>query len=493
MFMEHSEPADGTRQLIRFLTRIQALIGRYDNIIAVIITIAAFFIRARYTGHIVSGDDADNYLQVKRLLAGRSLAELELKHPPLLILLGALAAKIAGLKAATLIYLNVLLSTLSIAVVFIITKRWFGGLFALAAAAFLALAPNNIFFSVWYKQDMLLALLLILALYAWHERRFVWAGLALGLAFLTKENAVIIIAVLLVDTIWRRDRESASGFLKMIIATCLFAGWWYAFFMGDIYGARGGLYDVVGLIRGNRGFGAALKAETWFYFKRLGLDIGYAALPFLALGFLSPSMYRDRSKRLFLLWFLLGYLAVSVAAAKAAWFVSPYMVPAAVIAAEGLRLVKSKAGLAAGFASAALALILSLALIFSFSYNTYCRVSSYPTFYSYMFKTVGHALEIRMKPGQKVAAPFKESLLQYFANLDDDQVILLPDDSHKDMKAFIIDNRIDYVVLWQSEVFFDVGRVIRQQRQLSKLIPDAQWINIWGAASIVPVGVLWRE
>lgn len=491
--MQNAAALTGDAQLRLWLEKAKALVIANSDLLALVIVIWSTVLRFHHAGHIVSGDDADNFLQVKRLLAGKPLDQLQLKHPPLYILLNAAVAAVFGLKAINLIYFNIFIAVLALAVLYIVAKRWFGTLSALSAMLFLALMPNNIFFSTWIKQDILLSLLTLATLAFWIRRDFTLAGIALGAALLVKENALIVIFVMAVDLLWRRDVKYLKGFGMLCLTATIVSGWWYGYYMSEIFHASGGrLMNVVGLVRGTKGFGEALKNTPWYYLQRLGLDVSYSLIPFIALGLAVPSSWRGEKKRLLVFWLLSGYLVSSIAAAKISWFISPYMIPAAAVGAFGLRVMARKVDIIISAIVAAIAAVFAIALLYGFSYNTYSAVSGYPTFYSYAFQMTGKGLQVRMKPGQRVAAPFKEALLLYFAPIEDEDLFLLPD-SKSDIKTFIRKNRIDYIVLWYSSTFFDVKDVFKVQRQISKLVPDDDWITVWGYASIVPTTRVWHR
>ena len=112
------------------------------------------------------------------------------KPPIYLWLLGG-TFHLLGATPAAARFLNIFLSTLTIAVVAALARTWWGARAGVLAALFLALNPFAISFAPTTFTDPLLVLAGMLALLAAVRRRCFWAGLWLGVAIMTKQQGLL--------------------------------------------------------------------------------------------------------------------------------------------------------------------------------------------------------------------------------------------------------------------------------------------------------------
>ncbi len=113
--------------------------------------------------------------------------------------------------------LQVLGGTLACLLLYLATRRWFDQRVALLAALGLAIYPPAIFFDVLLQKTSLAVLLctLLLWLYAISSARPSWwrwllAGIALGLLILTRQNALILVPLLLIGAFFAGEKPTAT-------------------------------------------------------------------------------------------------------------------------------------------------------------------------------------------------------------------------------------------------------------------------------------------
>ncbi|MGW0812687.1 ArnT family glycosyltransferase [Streptomyces viridiviolaceus] len=159
--------------------------------------------------------------------------------PPAALWPMALAVRIFGLSSWAILVPEVLMGVATVAVVYAAVRRRFGPAAGLIAGAVLALTPVAALMFRFNNPDALLALLMSLACYlvvrAVEDGRtkwLVWAGVAIGLAFLAKTlQAFLILPVLALAhgvcapvRLGRRLGQLALATLALLVS----GGWWVA-------------------------------------------------------------------------------------------------------------------------------------------------------------------------------------------------------------------------------------------------------------------------
>ncbi|MET9376298.1 glycosyltransferase family 39 protein [Streptomyces sp. NPDC002992] len=159
--------------------------------------------------------------------------------PPAALWPMALSVRLFGLGSWQILVPEVLMGVATVAVLYAAVRRRFGAGAGLIAGAVLALTPVAALMFRFNNPDALLALLMTVAVYCvlraleqGATKWLVWAGVAFGLAFLTKTLQAFLIlpplalvyAVCAPVGIGRRIGQLALGGLAMIVS----AGWWVA-------------------------------------------------------------------------------------------------------------------------------------------------------------------------------------------------------------------------------------------------------------------------
>lgn len=248
---------------------------------AVLLAAGFVTLRARWIGHLLTWDEAMNLLTVRSLTAGGSdfYSLWFWRHPPLFHLFTTLLDPLRPGFAERAEWLTLGWWTAGLIPFYILNRRAFGTGVALTALFCLAVMPGAVFFGTWIKEEPLVILFGTSAMLWFNRRRYGLAGLALGLAFLSKELALFY--ALAVAVLWglrspqeRRGRELATT----AAATLLTAAWWYLWFS----------VSVRHFWRFATGDAAAENVNwsgSWhYYFDKLPGDLGWVGVGWLVAG-----------------------------------------------------------------------------------------------------------------------------------------------------------------------------------------------------------------
>ncbi len=183
----------------------QHLITRYLPLALILI---GFAVRVAYIGVDSLHEDEAVYAYWARLIAsGRDplLLDVLVDKPPIYLYLLAAAFKYIGTTEVIARFVNVLFSTITVAICYALVRRMYDANTALLAALFMALSPFNILFAPTLFTDPLLVLFVLAALWAVVLRRDFAAGLLIGLATATKQHGWLFLP-LVFGMQWARDK-----------------------------------------------------------------------------------------------------------------------------------------------------------------------------------------------------------------------------------------------------------------------------------------------
>lgn len=224
------------------------------------------FLRARWVGHLVIWDEAMNLCALRAFVTQShdTFANWFWRHPPLFCLGMALLRPLAEGFAERVEWLAIALGLVNAALLCGLNRRVFDRTTAAWSVFCLAVQPAAMFYGVWVKRDHLAATFGLLALLLASRRRLAFAGLALGLSFLSKETAVFYVVPLVVGLLWARRpwRDWIVLFAPMVL--CM--AWWYMEF------ATG--HHVTFAAGRHTGWANG----TFFYVTNVPRDLGYVAL-----------------------------------------------------------------------------------------------------------------------------------------------------------------------------------------------------------------------
>lgn len=185
--------------------------------------------------------DEGSYLGVAQHVAqGKGLTELNgagfFWHPPLFPLLEAGVLKVLGLEAADPVqaldavrWINVVVSALTAGLLFLFVRRLSGRWASWAVAALFIIDP---YIQRINRRNMLESLTVLLLVagfalaYTHRDRltpsRRILAGLAFGLAILTKEIAAVILLGLLLHAVWHRRSQVVDAVQIVMVASATY-------------------------------------------------------------------------------------------------------------------------------------------------------------------------------------------------------------------------------------------------------------------------------
>ena len=208
-------------------------------IILVGILIAGFALRVAYL-------TADRFHADEALYAGWALLiwdgdplllSVPVDKPPLFLYLLAGSMRLFGSSEAAARLPALVASMLGLALTYRLGKRLYGRSTGLWAAFWLACCPFDVLFARTAFTDSMLVAWTLAALCLVVEGRWFWAGICLGLAFATKQHAVLLIPLVVavgLMTVARRAKRGGRTAGKLILAGLGFAlpfalvTWWDA-------------------------------------------------------------------------------------------------------------------------------------------------------------------------------------------------------------------------------------------------------------------------
>ncbi|MBW4042164.1 MAG: glycosyltransferase family 39 protein [Acidobacteria bacterium] len=168
--------------------------------------------------------------------AGNSIT---VDKPPASLWVMALSVRLFGLSSFSILLPEAIMGVLTVALVYAIVRRHLSPQAGLIAGGVTALTPVAVLMFRFNNPDALLVLLLTLATYLTMRgiedgriRWVLWAGVAVGLAFLTKQlQAFVILPVLVGVYLYASPRRIGTRFAHLFAALgalVVSAGWWVA-------------------------------------------------------------------------------------------------------------------------------------------------------------------------------------------------------------------------------------------------------------------------
>ena len=159
--------------------------------------------------------------------------------PPASLWIMALSVRVFGLSSFSILLPEALMGVATVGLVWATVRRHFSGVAAFVAGGVLALTPVAVLMFRFNNPDALLVLLLTLATYltlrgveTGRVRWVVWAGVAIGFGFLTKQlQAFVILPVLAGVYLVAAPvllRKRLLHLLAALGAVVVSAGWWVA-------------------------------------------------------------------------------------------------------------------------------------------------------------------------------------------------------------------------------------------------------------------------
>lgn len=300
----------------------------------VIVIIVAAVLRFSNVGHVLCYDEAWNANSICALAENHPddvFYRNFFRHPPLYTGLGVVFALISGASRFGIsIFLEILSILFSLALVFVIYqcgKDWFGWKAGLWAAFFFSVMPAARTFDSWAKQESCTLLFCLLFALFFFRKKYVLAGVCLGVSMLTKEIFVFLPAGLFIFLAICGTKEELKNFFKSIGIALLTSFWWYLFFSESTS-------EFANFFLGRSAESASWAAPWYAHITRLGTDLGWLIfivflasiiLVFLRLrsSRLKRGMPREGEKMaLFpLAWIFVAYFILSISVGKPPWMI----------------------------------------------------------------------------------------------------------------------------------------------------------------------------
>jgi 4-amino-4-deoxy-L-arabinose transferase-like glycosyltransferase len=238
------------------------------------IVILVVLLRVFNIGHVLMYDEAWNVNSVIDAATGHVgdvFYDNFLRHPPLYTGLGAVYALVTGTGRVGLSLameiMSLLFSVALAVVIFLCGRDWFDERVGLAAAFLFAVMPAARVYDSVAKQESLTLLLGMLFMLLFFRRRYLMAGVFLGLAMLTKEIFIFVPAAVLLFILAARRFEKLKGYFESLGIGVLMSFWWYLF----LSSSKGEFLRVF--------LGRSQESANWrqpwhFYLGRLPRDYG---------------------------------------------------------------------------------------------------------------------------------------------------------------------------------------------------------------------------
>lgn len=418
-------------------------------IILLLILLMAILLRVFNVGHVLSYDEAWNANSVIDAATGHTgdvFYANFLRHPPLYTGLGVLYAWLTGsgrvgLSLAMEI-LSVIFACALLVVIFLCGRDWFDERAGLAASFLFAVMPASRVFDTFFKQESLTLLLGFLFLLLFFRKKYIAAGVFLGLAMLTKEISVFMPAGLFVFLLVMRDKKGLLGFARSMVVGVVMSFWWYLL----VSSSTGEFAEFF--------LGRSAESLNWgqpwhYYLGRIPADAGWVALLLAAVGVvflvrdLSVSGIKaatggerePREMALFLLILIVVvYMVLSLSLGKPPWMVYSALPAMALLGGWGVfRLLEvALRKPLVGYALVLLALALALTLTVPVGLGSFMG-SADPTYASSLTyqRVAGHVNEREGKDATVMLRvnDFSPNLAFYLDSYKPDSIALFNDET----------------------------------------------------------------
>lgn len=348
-------------------------------LILMLILVVALLLRVFNIGHSLGWDETWNANSIVDAATGHTDRASTfypnfLRHPPAYTGLGVLYALMTGsdrsLLAIALEILSIICALGLVLVIYLCGRDWFGATAGLCAAFLFAVMPAARVFDTWVKQESMTLLFSTLFLLFFFRKKYVTAGVFLGLSFLTKEICVFVPLALFVFLLVRPRAGRLKGFALSALVALPIAAWWYIFFSESA-----GEFTAFFL---GRDASARVWHQSWnLYIARIPSDIGWGALAAVVIGvFFMLWRYKQfrgvkppgdafagRDMALFAsIWIVVVYVPLSVSFGKPPWMIYSALPAFALLGGWGLSDLYSALSGKKLLAGAAVGVVLLLAL-----------------------------------------------------------------------------------------------------------------------------------
>ncbi len=315
---------------------------RWRRSLLLLLLLSVFlFLRMRNLNHLLMWDEG-RFLQVLKAFSDGDRASPFWQyigfHPPLYLAISYLALRLGPSSSALSCQLVSLLSSLGILVtLYLIGTELFSQRIGFLASFLYALSPAASVLNLWIKEDSLCIFLSLLSIYLFIRKRFWLSGIFLGLAFLSKEFALLAalsLAFFAIASIRQKQLKMAfNGLIKVYAVAFSLSFWWYFFF----YNSTSHWW---GFLTGGNLESIRFHRAWTYYLTGLWADLGGITLILAILGLFASLLGFNQSKdERYLyppLWMAASYLPLLFSYGKPYWLMIAALPSLTFLAAMGM-------------------------------------------------------------------------------------------------------------------------------------------------------------
>jgi len=309
-------------------------------------------VRIPAIGHLLVWDEAMNLCSVRAIAGGApdTFTKWFWHHPPLFCMLTLPLKPLATGFAERVEILCILINVLNAFLLYLLNRRVFGRTAALWSIVIFALLPGSVFFSTWIKRDHLVVTFGLAALLLLRDRRSLWAGLALGLALLSKESGIFyVLAALALWGCGIPGGRSAKDLAALAVLPVAISAGWYVFAAARSPLPGVSTYGILEHIQFAMDKNVGWPGPWYFYLAGLPLNLGWLGIVLGVSGFgvIGASVLgqrrsaKDTAATMWHAWpvalLLPSLLLLSVLHSKVAWIVIGLIPAWATLAAVAIR------------------------------------------------------------------------------------------------------------------------------------------------------------
>jgi len=316
--------------------------GNVDVIALALILVLALLLRLRQAGHVLSFDEAWNAVTVLAGAAGKTKDIFFFnfyRHPPIYLSAAILYRKLFPSSTGFMQAISIASGLGVITTLFFVARKGVGKACAVFAAFFLAVAPVACVFDTWVKQDSLAVLFAVLFACFFLKRRYIVAGIFLGLGLLTKEIVLFAALGAVIYTALTFSRKKLIGLVEAFGIGIVMSAWWY-FVFSNTSG------DFLRFFLGDSPVNARFHEPWHYYLSGLPREFTWPGLVFIIVGVVVWAVRRTKRKKvekgtedyvLFaIVWAGSTLLILTLSVGKPVWMVYSAAPPLALMAGYGL-------------------------------------------------------------------------------------------------------------------------------------------------------------
>ncbi len=250
-----------------------------ENVFLLTMAIIFIFLRINYLNHPLAFDEARILITIKKFLLHKAFDKNFFFHPPLYLLFVVINSLVFGFSEKTATTVSLFFSLISMFILYFLTRDIFNKQTAFWATLIYTTSPLERITGTLVKHDSLLICLLLLAYWFYFRNNFIASGIAFGLAFLTKETAILGLISIIAYAFYEKQKPKVLA--QIIGFAFLTSSWWYLF----VSRPQEDVSDILDMFFGITPTYGQTWFEPWyFYLAKLPLDLTIPSLGLLLIG-----------------------------------------------------------------------------------------------------------------------------------------------------------------------------------------------------------------